>query len=133
MSGNLELVRSIFTAWERGDWRSADWAHPAIEFNIADGPEPGVRVGVDAMAEAWQGWLSAWEDFRMVVDEYRELDEERVLVLNQNSGRGKASGLDIGQTWTKAATLFHIRDGKVTKLVGYNNRQHALADLGLKE
>ena len=129
----MELVRSILAEWERGDWHSADWAHPEIEFNIADGPEPGIRIGVAAMAESWQGWLNAWEDFRMEAEEYRELDNERVLVLNHNSGRGKASGLDIGQTWTKAATLFHVRDGKVTRLVGYNNRERALADLGLAD
>jgi hypothetical protein len=38
---NLELVRSIYAAWERGDYTSTEWAHPEIEFGFADGPTPG--------------------------------------------------------------------------------------------
>jgi len=133
VSENLDLVRSIYAGWERGDWGSADWAHPDIEFNIADGPVPVAVVGVAAMAASWQEWLSAWERFRLMVEEYRELDGERVLVLTRYSGRGKTSGADIGEMWTNSATLLYVRDSKVTKLVGYNSRDRALADLGLEE
>ena len=62
------------------------------------------------------------------MDEYRELDSERVLALDHFSGRGKTSGLEIGQIRTKAAALFHLRDGKVTRLVLYWDRERAFAD-----
>jgi ketosteroid isomerase-like protein len=133
MSANLDLVRSIYAAWERGDYSSAQWAHPMIEFIWADGPEPGEWKGLAEMAQSMHNWLSAWENVHVEADEYRELDDERVLVLAHHSGRGKTSGLEIGQTGTKNATLFHIRGAKVTRLVLYWDRQNAVADLGLVE
>ncbi|HVS29574.1 MAG TPA: nuclear transport factor 2 family protein [Solirubrobacteraceae bacterium] len=130
-SANLELVRSIYAAWERGDFSSSEWAHPEIEYVIPDGPELATWTGPDAMAESLRDFLSAWDDFRVHADEYRELDDERVLVLVRRTGRGKASGVELGQMPSNGASLFHVRDGKVTRLVFYRDRERALADLGL--
>jgi ketosteroid isomerase-like protein len=130
-SANLELVRSIHAAWERGDYSSAEWAHREIEYVFADGPTPGSWTGPAGMAEGWRGFLSAWKEFRVEADEYRELDSERVLVLVHRSGRGKTSGLEVGQIGTRGASPFHIRDRKVTRLVIYQDGERALADLGL--
>jgi ketosteroid isomerase-like protein len=44
--------------------------------------------------------------------------------------RGKRSGVEVG---TEGADLFHLLDGKVTRLVVYFDVQNALADLGLEE
>jgi ketosteroid isomerase-like protein len=131
MSENVDLVRSIYAAWERGDWSSSEWAHPEIETVMADGPSPRTWTGVAEMAEAWRDYLSTWEEYRTAVDEYRELDAERVLVLSRRSGRGKTSGVDLGQMLTKGASVFHVHDGKVTRLAQYFDRDRALADLGL--
>ena len=134
MSENVELVRSIYAPWGRGDFRSAEWAHPEIEFVIVDfGPAAGSWKGLAGMADAWRAWLGAWEEYRTEVDEYRELDGERVLVLLHVIGRGKASGVQLGEMRQKAANLFHIRGDKVTRLVLYADRERAFAELGLSE
>ncbi len=132
MSENLELVRSIYAAWERGDYTSTGWAHPEIEFGAADGPMPGISSGLARMAEATRWYVEAWDDVRFVADEYRDIDDERVLVLAQFFGRGKTSGLDLAQVKPQTAHVFHVREGKVVKLVTYWDRERAFADLGLE-
>jgi SnoaL-like protein len=132
VSANLDLVQSICAAWERGNYSAVDWEHPEIEFVIADGPTPGSWTGAAGITEGWGGFLSAWEGFHTEVEEYRELDAERVLVLGHFGGRGKTSGLELGQMGSKAATaVFDVRGGKVTRLVLWFDRERALADLGL--
>ena len=130
MTENLELVRSILIEWERGDFRSVDWADPQIEYAILD--EPGARFGrgVPAMRGMWREFLTAWEDYRVVAHEYRELDGERVLVALRARGRGKTSGIDLDATagGRGSANLFQLRRGKVTRLVSYFDRDQALAD-----
>ena len=130
---NVDFVRSIFEAWERGDYSATEWADPEIEVVMADGPSPGSWRGLTGMSEGMREFVTAWDDYRAKPDEFRELDDERVLVLIQMSGRGKRSGVDLGRLRTKGAALLHVRGGKVTRLVRYWNRERLFADLGLSE
>jgi ketosteroid isomerase-like protein len=130
MSENLDLVRSIFAGWERGDYSSVKWADPDIEFVIADGPSPGRSTGLGGMAEMVGDDLKAFRAASQTAEDFRELDDQRVLVLNRYIAHGKTSGLSVR---AKGANLFHIVDSRVTKLVHYWDRDRALADLGLKE
>jgi ketosteroid isomerase-like protein len=125
---NLDAVRSIYAAWERGDYGSNEWADPEIEVVIVDGPDPSSWWGLTAMAERWREVLSAWEGYRSAAEEFREIDSDHVFVLAHISGRGKTSGLETEQG---AANLFTLRSGKVTRLVIYWDRDRAFADLAL--
>jgi hypothetical protein len=129
-SANVELVRGIVSAWERGDFSSAGWADSEIQFVIADGPSPGTWVGRAGMADGWRDWLRAWSDVRIEVEGCDALDGERVAVLVHSSGHGKESGLEIGERWRKGLALFHVREGTVRRLVIHLDRDGALADLG---
>ncbi len=133
MSENLDLVRSIQADWDRGDFSSVGWAHPDIEFEFADGPDARRWTGIAGMAEGWRVFQNAWEDLRPEATEFREIDGERVLVLIQFAGRAKASGVQLRQMDSRNASVHHIRDGKVIKLVLYWDRDRALADLGVQE
>lgn len=133
MSENLDLVRSIVTPWEHGDYRTVDWADGAIEYVHGDGPAPGRWIGITGMGEGWREMLSVMVGHRVEAYEFRQLDGDRVLVLFHLRGVGKTSGLDLGQIRTSLASLFHVNDGKVTTLVNYVDSAHALADLDLEE
>jgi ketosteroid isomerase-like protein len=130
-SPNLDLVRSICAPWERGDFSSSSWADPEIEYLLVDGPSPGSWTGLAAMGEVFRGVLDAYAEYRVAPEEFRELDDERVLVLHRYSGIAKTSGLEIGQMAAKGADLFHVSDGKVTRLILYWELDRALTDLGL--
>ena len=133
MSENLNLVRSILAAWERGEMMPDEWsenAHPEIELVVVGGPEPSSHTGPADAAPSVKAFLNLWDDYRVEAEEYRELDDERVLVLTRQSGRGKSSGVEVRQ---RRATLFHVRDGKIVRRVNYWDRDRALADLGLEK
>jgi hypothetical protein len=131
VSANLDLVRSIYADWGRGNFSSVEWAGPEIEYVFTDGPALGSWTGLARMAEAARDWVSAWKDRHAEAEEYRELDDERVLMLSRRGGRGKTSGLEIERVQSKGAAVWQARDSKVTRLVIYWDRDRALADLGL--
>jgi ketosteroid isomerase-like protein len=131
VSSNVDFVRAIYAEWEHGDWSSANWADPEIEFEVVGGLNEGRWKGLKEMAESWSAMLRTWQDLRAVPDEIRELDDDRVLVFLRNEGRGKGSGIDLHGISAKSANVFTIREGRVTRLVLYWERDLAIGDLGL--
>jgi ketosteroid isomerase-like protein len=130
-STTLELVQAIYSRWERGDFSWIGWAAPQLEYVIADGPTPGSWKGLAGLREGGLGFLSSWDELRVTVEETRELDAERVLVLTRLSGRGKASGLELGEMQARGADILDIRDGKVVRFALYHDRDRAFEELDL--
>ena len=127
---NVDLVRSIYEAWEAGDFsRVEEWAHPEIECASFGGPIAGGYLGTAAIEAGWRALLETLDNVKPQAQEIRDIDEERVLVLSCLRGRDKDSGEPVEQL---RANLFRIRDGRVVRLIFYWNRGRAFADLGLR-
>ena len=134
MSENLDFGRSIYADWDRGDFSADRSADPKIEYaRLAWGPDDGVSTGPDGRASVFRSWLGAWRGGKLVTEDYLEVDGERVLVPYHFTGRGKTSGMEIGQLRTVGAHVFQMRDGMVARLTVYADRDRALTDRGLEE
>jgi ketosteroid isomerase-like protein len=69
-----------------------------------------------------RSWLSGWENWRAVPEDYLELGDH-VVVLATYHGRGKGSGVEINQ---EGAHVFEFRDGKVVRLEIFASRERAI-------
>jgi hypothetical protein len=131
-SANLDLVRSICAPWERGDFSSAEWADPEIEFVIPDGPSPGSWKGLAGMAKGYSGYIDVYENVRIDIEKVRELDDGAFVALFRRFGRAKSSGIvELPGKEMEGAVVFHLHGGRVSRLVLYFERERALADLSL--
>ena len=121
-SANVDLLRSVYADWERGDYSSVEWADPDVELVIADGPGRETWRGLTEVGEGWSFFLGNWDEYRSQAEEFLEVDGERVLVMTRNHGRGKTSGLEVGPLSGENAVLFHLRGGKITRMAAYLDR-----------
>jgi hypothetical protein len=130
MSANLDLVRSIYADWERGDFSWTDWADPEIEFEFADGLEPRLWRGLAGMADGWSGFLGAWVGFSVVGEAIKILGAGG-FSCSTTSADAARRGIGSWADATEECKRVPPRDGRITRLVLYWDCERAFADLGL--
>jgi uncharacterized protein len=128
--GNADLIRPIYEAWSRGNWRPRfevydehmEWGwsdeFPDLDGVFEDRRDPNPRL---------QSWLGEWDRWRVEAEEYVELGDH-VVVLASYHGRGKASGVEVHQ---QGAHVFELRDGKVVRLEIFADRDKAIESVGM--
>jgi ketosteroid isomerase-like protein len=79
-------------------------------------------------------WIAATDEamseFRVEAEAYRDLDDDRVLLLGLVVGRGRASRAEVR---AELGQVFTFRDGQVVSYHGYLDRAEALEAVGLLE
>jgi uncharacterized protein len=122
---NVDLIRPIYEEFSRGNFRlSFDVYHPHMEWGWSD-EFPGLAGVYEDRRDPnprLRSWLSAWEDWRVEVEDYLEIGDY-VVVLASYRGRGKGSGVEIRQL---GAHVFRLRDGKVVRLEIFADREKAI-------
>jgi ketosteroid isomerase-like protein len=127
---NVEIIRRGYQALASGeiDFETLD---PEIEWRgpreFPDLAEP--RHGHEGVREYMAKVGEAFDDYRMVAEEFIDVDDDRVLVFAREGGRGKGSGLPVQTNPT--AHLYTLRDGKAIRMESSWERRDALRAAGL--
>jgi ketosteroid isomerase-like protein len=80
--------------------------------------------GQKRVADYLHGWLQSWDAYQAELEDFREVDD-RVIAFVRARARGKGSRFD---TDTENADIFTLRDGKITHLRLYVDRDEALRE-----
>jgi len=122
---NVEIIKRAYDAFARGDYAtSLSYYDPQVEFSQpADEPGGGTYYGVDGVTRAFRNWLTAWEDYRVEVEELSD-HGAHVLARTRHFMSGKGSGAVVEQTIFQVWTL---RDGRIVRARMYYDEAEALA------
>jgi ketosteroid isomerase-like protein len=129
---NLAIAQRFLDAFNRRDLNVLmDTATPDIAFfaALAGTIDDNSFQGREGMRAYFADVDSAWEEFRLIVDEYRDLGD-RLLTLGRLEGRGRGSGAAVD---TPQGAVLDIRDGKISCVRSYLDHGEALRAAGLEE
>ncbi|MGB7444327.1 MAG: nuclear transport factor 2 family protein [Coleofasciculaceae cyanobacterium] len=117
---NIEIIKSIYRAFEQGDIEKAlNLLDPNVEWIESEGiPYGGTFVGREAVLSGVFGKIGQeWDNFQAHVDEFLEAGNT-VISLGFDSGTYKATGKSMR---AETASFWTLKDGKVVKFVQYIN------------
>jgi ketosteroid isomerase-like protein len=126
---NVEIVARAFAyeIYGLGDRAEAEELFdPNVVMNAT---EDSPYYGPDGMRDDWERWASAWEELKVTIEEIIEAGDQVVLVAH-HQGRGRGSGIKVDARFYEVYTL---REGKVSRVDEYTEREEALEAAGLRE
>jgi ketosteroid isomerase-like protein len=128
--GNAEIVRRVIDLWNRRDIEGAlQWTDENFEMDWSNsiGPLKGVYQGHGEVIGMWKAFLDAWDELSWDVQELIELEDDRVIVVNNVHMRGKGSGVDVDATGVQ---MWTFGDGKLTRVKLFQTKEEALEAAG---
>ena len=103
----MRFVRTIYQRWQKGD-PAADLFDPEIEWSTPH-PDASAIRGREEVVAFLRRYAGTFDDYRMELEEVRDLGDHRVVVRFSESGRGKGSG---AETCLSATGVWTVRDGR---------------------
>ncbi len=132
--GNVEVVRDMWAAYGDGDPQAslAAYADDAVWDDTEYRPDGAAHVGREALADLVGKWREAWDwdTYNVEVEQLRDAGGDRVAVVLRETGRGRASGVELTNRWGQVTT---VRGGKIVHTMVYRLPEEALEAVGLSE
>jgi ketosteroid isomerase-like protein len=90
-------------------------------------PDQQLYRGVEGANQFNAEWADAWDDWELEVEDYLDAGERIVVIINQR-GRSKATGVPVDMRFAQVWTL---RDGQAIRMQMYASVEEALEAVGL--
>ncbi len=128
---DIAVVRKQFEAVNARDFERAMSLYAEDVVLVVPGAD--VKTGTFEGKEAVGEWFGDWfrqfgPDYRFDIDEARELPGGHILIHAEHGGRGRVSGAVVRDDTTY---LYRVRDGKVTHVAFFWQREDALRAAGM--
>jgi ketosteroid isomerase-like protein len=98
-----------------------------MDWSSSIGPAKGVYRGKQQVLDLWASYIDAFDSLEWNPEEFIEVDESRLIVVNHNRARGRGSGVEVRAV---GAQLWTIRDGTALKVQLYQSKAEALDAVG---
>ena len=128
---NMEIVRAVWDAWNRGDWDEwRSYLSPDLEFDSSSalGEWRGVARGPDQVLRATQQLREPWQSVRVEIEELIDAGEHVV-----HRSTAYFVGRDGIEVQAKGAYCWTFRDGVIIRGLFSNEFDAALEAAGLRE
>lgn len=125
---NVETIRRGYEHWiATGALR----AHPDLVWDVSNlgWPDQQVYAGVEGAMQFNAEWADAWDNWELEVEQYIDAGDRVVVIVNQQ-GRSKATGIPVDMRFAQVWTL---RDGVGIRMQMYASVEEALEAVGLSE
>jgi len=130
---NVDLTKRVIDAFNRRDVEGIvecvnsdiEW-FPAMSLTLGGKALRG-REGIESYVREVS---DTWEEYRVVGQDFRDLGDDRVLVLSRVEGRGAGSG---GLVDAEMGQAYDLRDRKISRVRTYLDHGEALKAVGLEE
>lgn len=120
-------MRAIHERWRRGD-SARELFDPEIEWSTPH-PDASAIRGREELLAFLRRYAGTWQDYRIELEEIRDVGEHRVLVLFSESS-SKGSGVE---TRVRPTGIWTVSDGRATSFKAYADRTEALKSVGLSD
>jgi hypothetical protein len=126
---NVEIVARAIDAFSRGDAEAfAALTTPDLEWKTGLGAVEGeIFRGHEGVNTYFDRLGSAWDEFRFLADEYRDLADV-VLVLGHLRGRGRGAGVPVE---SPVGAVWDLREGRIWRLRAYLDQAEAIEVAGM--
>jgi ketosteroid isomerase-like protein len=130
---NVEIVRRAWQAFaDDGLDALTEFCDPEINWRAAEGAldDVGEMQGVEAVRRYLQDWLDTFDNVAVVPEELLDAGDDRVVAVQQMTGRARLSGVE---TEIRYAVVYTLRGRKIVRGREYFDRTEALKAVGMAE